>query len=183
MFGDISEFLLRTLAQIIVFVILLRFFLQLVRANFRNPLAQSIVQLTSPVIVPVRRLVPPVGKIDTASLLVAYVVQVIMILLLTLLQGSSVAPMILWIALFLLIETSIQLFLYAIVIGVVLSWVAPGSYHPVAQLIDDLTRPVLAPFRQLGGSFGGLDLSPLFAILALGVLRIVVEHMGSQILS
>ena len=66
MLGEISTFLLTTLTSIIVFVILLRFFLQLVRANFRNPLAQAIVQLTSPLVVPVRRVVPAFGKFDTA---------------------------------------------------------------------------------------------------------------------
>ncbi|MEM9172192.1 MAG: YggT family protein, partial [Pseudomonadota bacterium] len=128
------------------------------------------------------RIVPPVGKIDTASLLVAYAVQVAMTLLLQLLRGGSIAPTLLWLALFQLLNTAIMLFIYAIVINIILSWVAPGSYHPAAQLVDDLVRPVLAPFRRMIGPMGGLDLSPMIAILALGVLQIVVNNVQHMVL-
>ena len=79
MLADFSEFLLRSLKHLIIIVVLLRLYLQLVRANFRNPLAQAIVQLTSPLVVPVRRFVPPIGQIDTATLLEAYAIKVVLL--------------------------------------------------------------------------------------------------------
>ncbi|MEO0575208.1 MAG: YggT family protein [Pseudomonadota bacterium] len=177
MLGDISTFLLTTLTSIIVFVILLRFFLQLVRANFRNPLAQSIVQLTSPLIVPVRRVIPPIGKIDTATLLVAYAVQLFMLVMLYLLQGVPPGLYLLWNALFALVNASIQLFIFAIIISVVISWIAPGNYNPASTLINDLVEPLLRPIRKLIPPMGGLDLSPLVAMLALGVAQIVAANL------
>lgn len=177
MIGDISTFLLTTLTSIIVFVILLRFYLQLVRANFRNPLAQSIMQLTSPLIVPVRRLIPPIGKIDTATLLVAYAVQLFMLVMLYLLQGIPPGIFLLWTAVFELINASIQLFIFAIIISVVISWIAPGNYNPASALINDLVEPIMRPVRKLVPPMGGLDLSPLIALLALGVAQIVSRNL------
>ncbi|MEL6870689.1 MAG: YggT family protein [Pseudomonadota bacterium] len=177
MLGEISTFLLTTLTSIIVFVILLRFFLQLVRANFRNPLAQAIVQLTSPLVVPVRRVVPAFGKFDTATLLVAYVVQLVMTLTLTLLQGVPPYAAMLWIALFSLVFASIQLFTFAIIISVIISWIAPGNYNPASALVNDLVEPLLRPIRSKVPPMGGLDLSPLLAILALGVLQIIARNL------
>ncbi|MEN7343863.1 MAG: YggT family protein [Pseudomonadota bacterium] len=183
MIADISEFLLTALSHLILFVILLRLYLQLVRANFRNPLAQSIVQLTSPLVVPVRRFVPPIGQVDTATLLVAYIVQVLLLGALTLLKGFSPSPIIFGLAVFELAEMSIKLFLYAIVIQVVISWVAPGNYSPASALIEELTRPVMRPFQRLIPPMGGLDLSPMIAILALSVGLIIVDHLRFSFLT
>lgn len=177
MIADISEFLLEALTHLILFVILLRLYLQLVRANFRNPLAQAVVQLTSPLVVPVRRFVPPIGQVDTATVLVAYVLQVLLMAALVLLKGLQPSAMIFGLAVFELANMTIRLFLFAIIIQVVLSWVAPGNYSPVSALIDELTRPVLAPFKRWIPPVGGFDLSPLAAILALNVGLIIVRHL------
>ena len=93
MLQEISEFLLRTLSHLIIFVILLRLFMQIARVNFRNPVAQAIVKLTSPIIVPVRRVIPPIGKIDTATVLVAYAVQLALLAALWLLIGLPLVPL------------------------------------------------------------------------------------------
>lgn len=180
MLADISEFLLSALTHLILFVILLRLYLQLARANFRNPLAQAVMQLTSPLIVPVRRIVPPIGQIDTATLLVAYCVQLILLLALMLLRGLPPSGLIFGLALFELAMMSLRLFMFAIIIQVILSWVAPGTYNPAAALIDELTRPLLAPFRRWIRPFGGFDLSPLVALLALNVAMIVVQHLTAR---
>ena len=177
MLQDISIFLLDVLTGLILVVILLRFFLQLARANFRNPLAQAIVQLTSPLIVPVRRVVPPLGTLDTATLLVAYAAQVALLAVMQLLLGIGLPANILVLAVFELARLSLNIFFFAILIGVVLSWVAPGTYNPAAALIDDLTRPILRPVRRWVPPIAGLDLSPLAATLLIGIASIVLTHL------
>ncbi|MEL7023875.1 MAG: YggT family protein [Pseudomonadota bacterium] len=177
MLGDISVFLLQALSSLILIVIMLRFLLQAVRANFRNPLAQAIVQLTSPLVVPVRRIVPAIGNIDTATLVVAYAAQVVLLAALMLLIGAGISSQILIDAVFALANLTINIFFFAIIIGVVLSWVAPGSYNPAGALADELARPLLTPIRRVIPPFSGFDLSPLFAMLLIGVIRIVVNHL------
>lgn len=182
MLQEISEFLLRTLTLLILFVILLRLFMQMARVNFRNPLAQAIVRLTSPLIVPVRRIVPPIGKIDTATVLVAYAVQVALLAALVLLRGQSLSSSLFIIAAIELLRMSLMLYTYAIIVWVVLSWVSPGTYNPVAALIDELLRPFMAPFRRVIPPIAGLDLSPLFAMITLGVALIVVDNLPAMLL-
>ncbi|MEM7611796.1 MAG: YggT family protein [Pseudomonadota bacterium] len=182
MLADISEFLLRSLTHLIIIVVLLRLYLQLVRANFRNPLAQAIVQLTSPLVVPVRRFVPPIGQIDTATLLVAYAIQVVLLAALFLLRGIDVSGAIFGLAVFELARLSLQLFIFAIIINIVLSWVAPGTYNPASQLIDELVRPILTPFRRWIPPVSGFDFSPIGALLALGVGTIIVDNLSAWFL-
>ena len=177
MLQEISIFLLRTFANLFVIVLLLRLFMQIFRANFRNPLAQAIVQLTSPLIVPVRRVVPAIGKIDTATVLVAYVFEVIFLVALLLILGVSPQPSLLFFAAVRLVLLSIHLYTFAIIISVVLSWIAPGTYNPAAALLHDIVDPVLKPFRRFVPLVGGLDLSPLLALIALQIGNIIVSNL------
>ena len=177
MLQQISEFLLRTLTHLILFVILLRLFMQVARVNFRNPLAQAIVRLTSPIIVPVRRVIPPFGKIDTATVIVAYAVQLVLLAALFLLRGIPLVPLLFADAAVELLRLSLLLYTYAIIVWVVLSWIAPNTYNPVGALVDELLRPFMAPFRRVIPPIAGLDLSPLGAMIALGVGLIVVRNI------
>lgn len=176
MLQEISVFLLRTLANLFIIVLLLRLFMQLFRANFRNPLAQAIVQVTSPLVVPVRRIVPAIGKIDTATVLVAYVFEVIFLVALMLVLGLTPRIDLLLFAAVRLVLLSIQLYTFAIIISVVLSWIAAGSYNPAAALLHDLVEPVLKPFRRFVPLIGGLDLSPLLALIVLQIGNIIVSN-------
>ncbi|MEL7310872.1 MAG: YggT family protein [Pseudomonadota bacterium] len=177
MLSDISDFLLRTLTGLILAVIMLRFLLQMVRANFRNPIAQAIVQLTSPLVVPVRRIIPSIGTIDAATLLVAYGVQVLLLAALMLLRGYGISGQLLIDAVFALANLTLTIFMVALLIGVVLSWVAQGSYNPAGALADELTRPVLTPIRRIIPPIAGFDLSPLFALMLIQICRIVLTHL------
>lgn len=176
MLQEISIFLLRTFANLFVIVLLLRLFMQFFRANFRNPLAQAIVQLTSPLIVPVRRIVPAIGKIDTATVLVAYVFEVIFLAALLLLIGLSPDASLLFYGAVRLVLLSIQLYTFAIIISVILSWIAAGGHNPAAALLHDLVDPVLKPFRRVVPLIGGLDLSPLLALIVLQIANIIVSN-------
>ncbi len=166
-------FIITTIAQLYLLVMLLRLWLPWLRADFRNPIAQGILRLTSPLVIPVRRVIPPIGRLDTATVIVAFALQYLAILVILTINGVSAG--ILPIALTSLIELvllSLRLFTFAIFIHIILSWVAPGTYNPATAFIAMLVEPVLRPFRNLIPSIGGLDISPIFAIIGLQAIAI-----------
>jgi YggT family protein len=161
-------FIVSTIAQLVLLLFLLRFWMPLLRVDFHNPLAQGILRITSPVIVPVRRLLPPIGRVDTATVLVLLVLQTLTIFLLLLLSGRMYDPLAIGIvAVIQLAVQSLQLFFFVVLISVILSWIAPQTYHPVVAMVSSLAEPVLRPFRRLVPLIGGLDISPIFAIILL----------------
>lgn len=169
-------FIVNALTSLYLLVLLLRFWLPWLHADFRNPLAQGILKLTSPLIIPLRRIVPSFGRLDTATVLVAFVIQYLTILLLLLILGASATFANIAITAFVkLIALSINLFAYAIFIRIVLSWIAPGRHNPGTAIITTLTEPVLRPFRRIIPPLGGFDISPLFAVILLFALTIVVN--------
>ncbi len=164
-------FIINALTSLYLLVLLLRFWLPWLRADFRNPLAQGILKLTSPVVVPLRRLVPSFGRLDTATVLVAFVIQYLAILMILLIMGASASfSAIATTAIVKLVLLSINLFMFAIFIRIVLSWISPGQHNPATALIATLTEPVLRPFRRWIPPIGGFDISPIFVIILLGAL-------------
>jgi len=164
-------FIVNALSSLYLLVLLLRFWLPWLRADFRNPLAQGILKLTSPVIIPVRRLVPSFGRLDTATVLVAFVLQCLALLLILLILGASANFSTIAVsALVKLVLLSINLFMFAILIRIILSWIAPGQYNPAIAIITTLTEPLLGPVRRIIPPLGGFDISPIFVIIALGAL-------------
>jgi len=169
-------FIISTFAQLFLLVMLLRFWLPWLKADFRNPIAQGILKLTSPLVIPVRRIVPPIGRLDTATVVVAFAIQYLMVLII--LTLSDVTPTIGPIALTSLIDLvllSLRLFTFAIFIYIILSWIAPGTYNPATAFISMLVQPVLRPFRRIIRPIGGFDISPIFAIIALQAAAIFLS--------
>ena len=161
-------FVVKTLAQLYLLLYLLRFWLPLVRADFRNPIAQAVLRFTSPLIVPVRRFIPPVGRVDTATVLVTFVMQfAILFVLLQIVQQRPPAATIAIMTILELMILSLNLFFFAILIRIILSWVAPQTYNPVSAIAGSIAEPVLRPFRRLIPAIGGLDISPIFAVVLL----------------
>jgi YggT family protein len=171
-------FIVNTLAQLYLFVLLIRLWLPWLGGDFRNPIAQAILKLTSPLVVPVRRIVPPIGKLDTATVLIAFIIQYLTIVILLLIMGrtAGIVPIAVT-SIVNLILLSLRLFVFAIIVRVILSWIAPQGYNPALAIIHTLTEGVLRPFRRIIPPMGGLDLSPLFAIIALTALTIVVAGL------
>ena len=168
-------FILQFLFEAYILVVLLRFFLQLTRADFYNPLSQFIVKVTSPVLVPLRRMIPSMGGMDVAALVLAWALKSLELLLVTWINSGGFAPGYALLGAFPgLIELAINLFLYAIIIQAILSWVNPGTYNPAASLLYSLTAPVLRPIQRLIPPIGGIDLSPMAAILGLIVLKMLI---------
>lgn len=170
-------YILQTLGSLYLLIVLLRFILQLVRADFYNPLSQFIVRATKPLLNPLRRIIPGFGGIDLASLVLAILIQLVLMILILMLMGYGVGGFIMQLLIWSIIAVTslfLKVFFFALIISVILSWVAPGSYNPGAQLVNQICEPLLMPFRKLLPNLGGLDLSPIFAFLALRLIDMLV---------
>jgi YggT family protein len=168
-------FLVQVLLGLYALVIVLRFLLQYVRADFYNPVSQFVVQVTDPAVRPLRRLVPGWGGWDFGSLILAWLVKALELLIVLLLKGAGlhlIGPL-LW-ALPELVALVINVFLFAVLIQVIMSWINPGGYNPALELVERLTEPLLAPARRLLPPISGLDLSPMLVMLGLVVLEMLV---------
>ena len=176
MIGALS-YIVQAFTSLYLFVLLLRFWLPWLRADFRNPIAQAILRLTSPLVVPVRRVVPPIGRLDTATVLIAFAIQYALILVL--LALLSFPASILLIAISAVIDLallSIQLFMFAMILWIILSWVAPHNYNPATVLLGTLAQPILRPFRRLIPPLGAIDISPVVPLILMGALiRLVLS--------
>ncbi len=168
-------FLIQTLFGLYILAVLLRFLLQLVRADFYNPISQFLVKATNPPLKLFRRIIPGLGGIDLASLVLAWLLKGIEILLIVLVSGSAVNLLLplLW-AIPELIELVINIFFFGILIQVILSWVSPGNYNPATALLYSLTAPVMRPAQKLLPPMGGLDLSPMLVMIALILLKMLL---------
>lgn len=165
-------FVIQTLGSLYLLIVLLRFILQLVRANFYNPLCQFIVKATQPLLKPLRRVIPSVFGLDMSSLVLAILVQmVIFAVVLTLSYMSfNILGLLLW-AIIGVTALFLKVFFFAMIISVILSWVAPGSVSPGAELVNQITEPALAPFRRFLPSMGGLDISPILAFMVIQLIQ------------
>lgn len=172
-------FLVDTLLTLYLYVLILRFVMQLARADFRNPLAHAVMVVTNPVIMPLRKVFPPVGKVDSASVLAIILVAAITVGALTFLRHAVLLDPVSWLVAtgLMLLRAFIMFFMGAIFIYALLSWVVPGGYNPTMALLGTICEPVLRPFRRLIPPIGALDLSALWAMLALGVLLRLL-HLG-----
>ncbi|EKG43332.1 hypothetical protein Pav013_0347 [Pseudomonas syringae pv. avellanae str. ISPaVe013] len=169
-------YVLQTLGSLYLLIVLLRFVLQLVRANFYNPLCQFIVRATQPLLKPLRRIIPSLFGLDMSSLVLAIIVQMIlMALTLLLMFGTTGDPLhlLLW-SIISVTALFLKIFFFALIISVILSWVAPGSHNPGAELVNQICEPALAPFRKIVPNLGGLDISPILVFLVLKLLDMLV---------
>lgn len=188
MFTVAAEFLLNTLLGLFTLALLLRFYLQLTAAPFHNPLCQAVVALTNFAVRPLRRLLPAWGWLDTASLLLAFLAQLLLHLGLLWLQDfpllvadAPVFPALLGLAGISLVKLSIYIFMYGVLLQAILSWVNPHT--PLAPVLDSLTRPLMRPLRRRMPLAGGIDLSPLVVFLAAElVLMVLVVPIEMQLM-
>ncbi|MEM7562833.1 MAG: YggT family protein [Pseudomonadota bacterium] len=179
--------IINTLFDLYILLVLLRFLLQMMRADFYNPLSQFIVRLTTPPLRIFRRFIPSIGGQDAASIVFCLLLIYAKFLLMRALSipavsiGGFAAPIgsvsYAGLAIFSLadlVALLVMVFLIAIFIQVILSWINPGNYNPMIGLVHKIAEPVLKPIRKMLPSMGGLDLSPLFAMLALLVARMLI---------
>lgn len=189
MLNNILLFLLEAVFSLMTFAFLLRFYFQLTRASFQNPFAQLVVTLTNFAVTPLRRFLPSMGKMDISTLLLAYITQLLLNFSSLLLKGfplfvagGEVWFVLLGLAFFGVVSVSISIFLYAVLIQAVLSWVNPHT--PIAPTLNSLTYPVLRLFRKYIPPAGQFDLSPLvFIILAQLVLTTILLPLENSLLA
>jgi YggT family protein len=178
MFLDTVQFLIKTIADLFVLVLLLRFYLQVARAPFKHPLCQFVMAATNFAVLPLRKLLPSLRGYDSATMLLAWLVSMVSsVIILAINPMYTLAAPETWLALSLLavldvFKQSLTLLMGAVIVQAVLSWVNP--YNPLSPILDALTRPFLKPFRR--ATVGGVDLSPLILFLIIQVILMLPVH-------
>ncbi len=179
-------FLVQTLFGLYILAIMLRFLLQWVRADFYNPASQFLVKVTNPLLKPLRRLIPGFWGMDLAAIVLMLLLQMLELFLVGVIVGQAFSlPGVALMSIGELLSLAIYVFIFAIIIQIILSWIQPGSYNPVIGLITRLTEPLLAPARRLIPPVSGLDLSPLAVLILLQLTQILlvspIKDMGRML--
>ena len=177
-FGAAGAFLVQAIFGIAILIVMLRFLLQLVKADFYNPASQLIVRATQPILAPMRRIIPGVGGIDLSSIVLMLVLQMVETGLLKAmgayaLFNVSTAGLLVW-AIADLVELATFVFIFSLIVQVILSWLSPGAYNPMVGLLYSFNEPILRPARRVLPSTSGLDFSPLIALIFLNLTQILV---------
>ncbi|MFT4824095.1 MAG: YggT family protein [Halioglobus sp.] len=181
--SDIGIYLSQTLLSLYMVAMLLRFLMQWAKADFYNPISQFLVKVTNPLVIPLRRVVPGFGGFDLATLLLTLLLQIAAIVLVLLLNGYGLPnPLLLvvWATLGLL-GLLVNIYFFAILAMVVLSWLASGNSNPAIGLLHQITEPVLKPFRKLLPPMGGFDFSVILVFVLINVIKIVLSHMAASV--
>ncbi len=174
--ANAGTFLIDVIFGLYIGAVMLRLFLQWARADFYNPLSQAIVKVTNPVLRPLRRYIPAIGRVDTASVVLILALQMLNLWLSLALSGAVGAGIggIAVMAVAELLSKALYIFMFALFIQVIASWVSPGAYNPALSLVDSITGPVLRPLRSVLPSLGGLDLSPMLALVGLQLAQMLL---------
>ena len=181
--NEIFGYLIQTLLSLYLMAMLLRFLLQLVRADFYNPICQFLVKITNPLVIPLRKVVPGFAGLDMASLLLTLVLQLVAIIALLLINSLALPNILLllvWAALG-VIGLLVNIYFFALLAMIILSWIAPGSSNPAVYLLFQITEPVMAPFRKVLPGMGGMDFSPILVFILINVIQIALRHMAAGV--
>ena len=165
--------IVRLVFDLVIIFLLMRFSLQLARADFYNPVSQSIVQVTNPMLAPLRRVIPPIKGQDTAALLLAYGFALIFLVVAYSVTGALPNPLVLLLLAPLhLLEIVLDMLFWGVIIHAILSWFPNAQGAPAARVLNQLITPLLAPIRRMIPELGGIDLSPIALLLLLQILKI-----------
>ncbi len=176
-------FIIQTICGLYILAVMLRFMLQWLRADFYNPLAQGLVKITDPTLKPMRRFIPGFGGIDFPAIVLMFILQMLTLFIIVTISGQDAGIGLLFFkSIAELLSLFLNIFLFAILIQIIVSWINPGSNNPIMSLIQTITEPVMGPARRVIPSIGGLDLSPLVAILVIQLLKMLIippiEHLA-----
>jgi YggT family protein len=176
-------YLIQTLLSLYLVAMLLRFLLQLVRADFYNPISQFIVKITNPLVVPLRSILRSYGNLDFASLVLALLLQMAGIAAVFMISLGAIPPfsILLLGGMLGVAALLVQIYFFALLAMIILSWVAQGSHHPAIFLLYQITEPVMAPVRKILPPMGGLDFSPILVFVLINVVQIVLQHMAAAV--
>lgn len=168
--------LINTLFDLYLMVVILRIWLQLVKADFYNPFSQFIVKATHPLIAPMRRVIPSMGRFDTASFVLAILVVITKLLLISLIAGAELNILLFFVFAFISVikKAGVVLF-WMLIMRAILSWFNQ-SYNPIVMIMDQLTEPVLAPARRIIPPIGGLDLSVMLVVIGMNFINMLLAQ-------
>ena len=178
--NNVITFLIHTLFTLYIGALLLRIILSATRADFYNPISQFLVTVTNPVLLPLRKILPSIGRVDTASWVLVFGLKALEIFLLFSLRGLQVAPDQLLVATVLdVFKTLVSIFLYAVIFRAILSWVTGPNLHqhPLLSILNSITEPVMRPVRRLIPPVGMFDLSALIVIIVLYSVLIALNSI------
>jgi YggT family protein len=181
--NEIFGYLIQTLLSLYLLAMLLRFLLQLARADFYNPICQFLVKVTNPLVIPLRKVIPGFAGLDMASLLLALLLQLAGIVALLLINGLGLPNILLllaWSALG-VVSLLVNIYFFALLAMIILSWIAPQSRNPAVFLLFQITEPVMAPFRKALPAMGGMDFSPILVFILINVIQIALRHLAAGI--
>lgn len=167
-------FLVQVAFGVYALIVVLRFLLQALHADFHNPVSQFVIKATAPLLNPLRKIIPAVRGHDTASLVLAWLLKTAELSIVGALIGASAFPATLLWSLPTLVSLIINVFLFSVLIVVILSWINPQGYNPATVILHRITAPLLEPARRMLPNFGGLDLSPLLVMVGLYILQMLV---------
>ena len=177
-FIEALVFLIRTVFELYLLAVALRFLFQIVRVDFYNPLAQFLVKITSPALKPIRRFVRGYKGIDWSSVILMIILKSVQISVIAVLVSGRfpVITGLLVISIAEILKLIIYIFMVSVFIQVILSWVSPGTYNPITLILYQLTEPIMRPARRVIQPVGGLDLSPLLVIIVLQLMIILIVN-------
>ncbi len=179
MLVQIGQFLVDVVGSFFVFILLARFHFQWLRVPFRNPIGEFMIAVTNWIVLPARRVVPPLAGLDLATLLAAWLLQALALTLLVAMAGGSGSTLVFVASAFDLVRYSLYILVFAVVVQAVLTWVNPHS--PVMYLFDAMTRTFLRPIRRVVPLLGSVDLSPLVLLVLLQVALIALAHLRTAV--
>ncbi len=176
-----AGFIIEAVFGLYMLIVLIRLLLQINRADFYNPISQFLVKITNPLVIPTRKVIPAIGGIDTASLLLSLLLQMLSIVVLMALYKAglpNVMQLVIWSTLGLL-GLLVNIYFFALLAMIILSWVAPGSNNPAIFLLHQITEPVMAPVRKIIPPMGGMDFSPIAVFILINIIQIALRHMAA----
>jgi YggT family protein len=169
------SYLVGTLLDLFITAVMLRLLLQWVRADFYNPVCQFLVKVTNPALVPLRRVIPSIGRLDTAAVVLMLVLEIFGVWVVSRIAAAPLAPtQIVLFSVTKLLATLLMTYFFLIIAAVILSWVGANLRHPVIPLVYQLTEPVMRPIRKVIPPIAGIDLSPVFALIGIRFLLLLL---------
>ena len=173
--GNAGVFLIQTLFGVYLVAVMLRFLLQMTRADFYNPVSQFLVKVTNPPLRPLRRVIPGLIGIDMAAVVLLLVIQAVELVLVGMVQGFSLGiPGLLVLTVAELLNVLLNIYFFTILIQVILSWVNPGGYNPAIALLYSLNEPILSRARRIIPPISGFDLSPIVVFIGIQLIKILL---------
>ena len=181
--NDIAIYLLQTGLGFYLIIVMLRFIMQLVMADFYNPISQFVFKATQPLVGPLQTILKPIGRFDPASLTLATALQIAgIVFLLTLNNVTTPNPVTLFLWGFVgALGLLVKIYFYALLATIILSWISPGGSNPAAYLLHQITEPVMAPVRSLLPPMGGLDFSPIVVFILINIIEIALRNIAQSI--